>query len=187
MAEGDRQRWDERWAARVPGHRRHSSLVQLLTPYLPASGKLLDVAGGGSGDAVRFAEGGLDVTVVDVSEVGLDATRALALEASVNCHCVHADLDSEPLPPGPWDVIGLANYLQRDLFPRLVEALAEEGVLGVVLPTSSNLERNQRPSERFLVDPGELPGLVADLEVLHHSEAWRENGRHEAWLTARRD
>jgi len=50
--------------------------------------------------------------------------------------------------------------------------------------TTTNLERHERPSSRFLLDPGELPDLVPDLEVVEFTEAWRSNNAHEAWLVA---
>ena len=67
----------------------------------------------------------------------------------------------------------------------LTERLAPGGVLGVIIATETNLERNEKPGRPFLLDAGELPGLVPDVEVLHHSETWRDNGRHEAHLVGR--
>ena len=84
------------------------------------------------------------------------------------------------------EVITVANYLQRDLFPTMVDGLAPGGLLGVVIATTTNLERNEKPGRPFLLEPGELPGLATGLEILHHSEDWRVNDRHEAHLVARR-
>jgi hypothetical protein len=99
---------------------------------------------------------------------------------------VEVDLDTEELPSGPWDVITVANYLQRDLFAGLVERLVPGGVLAVIIATETNLERHERPGAPFLLEPNELPRLIGDHDVLEHSEDWRPNGRHEAHLIARR-
>jgi 2-polyprenyl-3-methyl-5-hydroxy-6-metoxy-1,4-benzoquinol methylase len=184
--DADRERWDIKWAARRGGQTGESSLIQLVDPWLPESGRALDVAGGGSGDAVRLAERGLDVTVVDVSDTGLELGRDLATEVGVSVTTVQADLESDPLPAGPWNVITMANYSHRSLFGRLAKSLEPGGVLAVVIATMTNLERSPRPSAAHLLDPDEILGWVTGLEVVHHSEAWRANDRHEAWLVGRR-
>jgi hypothetical protein len=68
----------------------------------------------------------------------------------------------------------------------MAAALAPGGLLVVEIATRRNLERHASPSERFLVDEGELPGLVPTLDLLLHDEDWRPSGRHEARLVARR-
>lgn len=186
MAEGDRDRWNEKWAAAAVGTTHGSSLVDLVTPFLPERGRLLDVAGGGAADAVAFASRGLDVTVADVSDVGLAKARARAAAAGVSIDTVEVDLEHDPLPDGPWDIVTVANYLQRDIFGPIVHSLAPGGVLAVVIATVDNLERHERPGRPFLLQRGELPSLVPGLEVLHHGEMWRGNDRHEAHLVGRR-
>ncbi|MEZ5245474.1 MAG: class I SAM-dependent methyltransferase [Acidimicrobiales bacterium] len=185
MGAGDRDRWNEKWSTAGVGTDHGSKLVDLLEPWLPPSGRLLDIAGGGSADAVGFARRGLDVMVCDVSDVGLARARTRAEEQGVRLTTVEVDLESAPLPDGPWDVITVANYLQRDLFAAMTERLTTGGLLGVVIATTTNLERHDKPGAAFLLRPGELPGLVDRLEVVHHSEQWRANGRHEAHLVAR--
>lgn len=186
MGAGDRDRWNQKWSAAGVGTGHGSKLVDLLEPWLPGAGRLLDVAGGGSADAIEFARRGLDVTVCDVSDVGLTHARARAADQGVSIDIIEIDLEETPLPGGPWDLITVANFLQRDLFPAMAELLAPDGLLGVVIATTTNLERHEKPGPSFLLEPDELPGLIADLTVVHHSEDWRANGRHEAHLVARR-
>ena len=186
MGVGDRDRWNDKWAEAGRGTGHGSALVELVGPWLPPTGRLLDVAGGGSHDSLLFARRGLDVTVADVSDVGLIQARQRGIAEDLTISTVELDLEHDAPPAGPWDVITMANYLQRDLFPALIERLAPGGILGVVIATETNLERNERPGAPFLLSAGELPGLVPDLEVLHHTEDWRANDRHEAHLVARR-
>ncbi|MEM9204384.1 MAG: class I SAM-dependent methyltransferase [Actinomycetota bacterium] len=186
MGAGDRDRWNDKWAESGRGTSHGSSLVDLVTPWLPETGALLDVAGGGSTDSLAFARLGLKVTVTDVSDVGLIQARQRALAEDLDITTVEADLENQPLPDGPFDVITVANYLQRDLFTAMIERLAPSGVLAVVIATDTNLERNEHPRREFLLATDELATLVTGLTVLHHSEDWRENGRHEAHLVARR-
>ena len=186
MAVGDRDRWNAKWADAGRGTTHGSSLVELVRPWLPDSGTLLDVAGGGSDDSWHFAQLGLAVTVVDVSNIGLAQARQRGSADELVITTVEADLELDPLPSGPFNAVTVANYLQRDLFPVMVDRLTANGVLGVVIATESNLERHEHPRREFLLAPGELPSLVPELELLHHSEAWRSNGRHEAHVVARR-
>ncbi|MEZ5167581.1 MAG: class I SAM-dependent methyltransferase [Acidimicrobiales bacterium] len=186
MAAGDRDRWNEKWAGAGVGTGHGSDLVTLVDPWLPTRGRVLDVAGGGSPDSLAFARRGFAVTVADVSDVGLATARRRAEEVGLSIDTVELDLEAEPPPSGPWDVVTVANYLQRDLFPALIEELADGGVLGIVIATTVNLERHDRPGRPFLVEPGELCSLVPGVTIVHDTEGWRANGRHEAHLVARR-
>ena len=186
MAVGDRERWNDKWAEAGRGTSHGSALVDLVRPWLPLSGSLLDIAGGGSSDSLHFARLGLDVTVADVSDVGLIQATQRCLAEDLKISTIEIDLETESIPAGRWDVITVANYLQRDLFESLVDHLAEDGVIGVVIATETNLERNERPSRGFLLDRCELPALIPGVETLHVSESWRDNGRHEAHFVGRR-
>ena len=76
------------------------------------------------------------------------------------------------------------HYLDRDLLPRLGDTLSKGGLLVVAVATTTNLERHDRPSSRFLLEPDELPTLVPNLNIIEHNETWRANGSYEAWLIA---
>lgn len=186
MADADRNRWNDKWAASEIGTDHGSRMLDLLEPWLPEGGRVLDIAGGGSNTSLEFARRGFEVTVADVSDVGLIQARQRALAEDLEISTVEVDLKAEPLPAGPWHVITLANYLQRDLFGSILGALAPGGIFGVIIATKTNLERNERPGAPFSVDPDELPQLVLGLEIIHHSAEWRPNNRHEAHLVARR-
>jgi len=132
-----------------------------------------------------LAERGFDVTLVDISPVGLDVARHRATAAGLKVTTMQRDLD-EGLPAGLWDLITCAHFLDRELYRALPAALAPGGGLVIVHPTRRNLERHPRPSARFLLDEGELLELVEGLEMVRFEECWSEGGRHEARLFARR-
>ena len=180
----DRERWNRRYAE---GEEGGTPLMLGRNLHLfPRSGRALDVAGGPGQAAVILAARGLDVTLCDVSEVALEMATERAERSKVGIEVAQVDLANEPLPSGPWDLITCFNYLERDLFPAMIEQLADGGQLAVMLATRTNLERNEHPAERFLLDDGELPGLLGDLAVEYYEEGWKLDGRHCAEALARK-
>lgn len=174
----DRERWNTRYRAGEDG-----STPLLLGRNLHQfgrSGRAIDVAGGTGQAAAILAARGFETTVVDVSDVALERVTERAERAGVTIHTVQADLSVEPFPAGPWDLITCFNYLDRALFPTMIDALSPGGALAVTIATASNLDRNERPSARFLLDDGELPSLLDGLAVQHYVEGWDLNGRHTA-------
>merc|ERR1712216_762713 len=176
----DRIRWNRKWEKGDHESAKGSSMSQLLLPYLPTHRPqdyrptLLDVGGGGSQDSLIFLKNGLQVTVVDVSDVGLNIACKRADEAGFGkfIHTVLADLEAQPnsrdvefsaspaLPRGPFDFVVNANYLNRKSFEAYFASLKEGGIFACVVATTTNLERNAHPSRRFLVKPGELKSLL---------------------------
>jgi SAM-dependent methyltransferase len=186
MAESDGERWDARYREREGGPGEPSPFLVGLDPLLPRRGRALDVAGGAGRHALWLAGRGLDVTLVDVSGVALALARSHADRTGVTVSTVRLDVESAPLPAGPWDVIVSVYFLWRPLFREIPSRLADGGYLVVAHPTRTNLERHTRPGPEHLLEDGELPRLASGLTVLAYDEGWRD-GRHEARLVARRD
>ncbi len=154
---------------------------------VPRAGRALDVAGGSGRHAVWLAQRGLDVTLVDVSPVGVDLAQRRAAFAGVTINTIVADLETEPLPAGPWDLIVDINYLDRALFDAFARELAPGGWLVFCQPTITNLERHPRPDAPFLLQPDEARTLVAGLDLVSYDERWfDDDGRHQARVVARR-
>jgi SAM-dependent methyltransferase len=185
VSDEDRQRWNAKWRDGPP--RDASRFLVSLGEVVPRAGRALDVAGGPGHDALWLAARGLDVTLVDVSDVALARAREAATARGLPLTLEARDLELAGVPDGPWDLVVCLNYLQRSLFPRWPQVLAPGGLLVFAQPTRTNLERNPNPSSRFSLAPGELATLVPPgLEVLSLTEAWTDEGRHEARLVARR-
>jgi SAM-dependent methyltransferase len=185
MAQGDRAHWDARHREGPHGEAPAPAWLAEFAPLWPAGGRALDVAAGRGRIALWLAARGLRVLAADVSPVGLEQAHAAARAAGLALEILEIDLESEPLPPGPFDVISCFHYLQRDLFPGLIERLAPGGWLCVEIATTRNLERHAHPSRRFLLEPGELVRRVEPLAVAHAVEGWFDD-RHVARVAARR-
>ena len=177
--------WDSRWAAREHESAPPRWLEELPAGILGERGRALDVASGAGRIGLWLARRGFDVTAADVSRTGLARAAEAARAEGLAFRTCLRDLESEPLPEGPWDVITCFQYLQRSLFAAFAESLAPGGVLVCEIATSRNLERHAHPSARFLLDEGELPRLCAPLESVWSREGWHD-GRALARIVARK-
>lgn len=134
-----------------------SPWVCRFAPLIRAGGWVLDVASGSGRHARYLAGRGYSVEAVD-----RDATALRGLDGVPGVTSREADLEGGPWPYAgrSFDAIVVANYLHRPLFPHLLAALADGGVLIYETFAAGN-ERYGRPGNPdFLLKPGELLELV---------------------------
>ncbi|HSD90708.1 MAG TPA: class I SAM-dependent methyltransferase [Kofleriaceae bacterium] len=138
--EGDRERWNAKWRVRAGELETASSFLVANAPLFPLRGKALDLAGGAGRNAVWLARRGLDVTLVDISDVALDKAERKAAEANLTnrLRVYHLDLET-PLPFAPlFDVVLVMNYLDRERRDEFARLLVEGGLLVASHPTSGS-------------------------------------------------
>lgn len=186
MSDDERTRWQARWAERAAVELPPAAWIVEHAKLLPARGRALDWAGGDGRHALWLAARGLDVTLADIAPNALATARARAAARGLDIECVELDLSRDPSPAGPFDLILCHHYLDRELPARALPHLAPGGLLLWVQPTRRNLERHDRPGERFLLEEGEMPRLLAAYEVVTLEEGWGSEGRHEARAIVRR-
>ena len=184
MTGSDRDYWNQRYIER-PWPEEPSPWLVANADLLPKGGHALDAAGGTGRNAVWLARRGWDVTIVDVSDVALSFATERAEAIHVELHTSLRDLRDDPLPDGPWDLVLLFHYLDRELFPALASALEPGGLLIGALATVANLERNERPALPDLIEEAELPALIGDFEIVRYEEGWHDD-RHNARFVAQR-
>ena len=119
------------------------------------------------------------------SSGALAVSRQRAAEAGAAIRTLEIDVEQDPFPAGPWDLIVTVCYFRRQLFEVFPQRLASGGMLAVVQPTESNLQRHAKPPRDYLLDDGELPRLVSGLEVIYYEEGWLADGRHDAAFVGR--
>lgn len=187
MAHQDAARWDAKYGGRPLPAAGPSVALQSVTSWLPDEGRLLDLAGGDGAQAVWLAGRGLEVTLCDVSPVALDRAKqvAAAAEASLTTRCL--DLETEPLPTGPWSAVLCSNYLQPSLWMAVAEVLRPGGTAIWLHPTVENLTRNEKPSRRFLLEPGQARATfeAAGFSIDFAAEDWVA-GRHLSRVVGRK-
>jgi SAM-dependent methyltransferase len=142
-----------------------SAWVQRFAGLIAPGGRVLDVACGSGRHALWLATQGLAVTGVDRNAAALEGLPA-------GIERVHADLEGLPWPlPGrQFDAVVVTNYLWRPLWPALLAALAPGGLL--IYETfalgQQHFGKPTRPD--FLLQPGELLQVCADLRVVAYEE-----------------
>ena len=180
MTDGDRRRWDERYANLGPAPVDAVEPPSLLAAYadvFPTNGKALDLACGQGLGTVWLARRGMEVLGLDISPVAISQARDLARRSGVDDRCRFdvVDLDGG-LPAGsPVDVILCHKFRDRRLDRAIVERVAPGGLLAIAVLS----EVDARPGP-FRAAPGELPAAFAQLDVVAAGE-----GQGHAWLLAR--
>lgn len=140
----------------------HSYLV-------PASGRALDIACGPGGNALYMASIGLTTTAIDISAEGIDKLQEHAASKELEVDTIVAAVSEEYFAGnvdyhGVFDVIAVANYLDRKLFSILPDLLAPNGLLFYQTFVRDKANPESGPSNpEFLMKANELLSLTQPL------------------------
>ncbi|HXZ29239.1 MAG TPA: methyltransferase domain-containing protein [Terriglobales bacterium] len=169
--------WDQRYREgahkwRQPDPFLPTAYRKFIAPGRPRPGRALDVAGGVGRHALWLARRGWQVTIADLSRVGLAEARRRARHAGVKLTLRRRDLRRGKLPRGRYDLVLVFFFLERKLFPALARALNPGGIL--LYKTYTRPQRNlgmggpRDPS--FLLRKNELRRAFPGLKVLSYRE-----------------
>ena len=134
---------------------------------LPPAGRALDVACGRGRNALWLAEQGFETTALDRDPAAVAELEARARRDRLPLTARAVDLEGATvdLGHGRYDVVVVVHYLHRALFPALIAALAPGGVLVYETFTVAQAARGRPTNPAFLLEPGELPRLIAPLQI----------------------
>jgi tellurite methyltransferase len=201
MEPEEKIKWDARYKERPeawlePDEFLVSSYDQFLQSQ-PA-GLALDLAGGAGRNSTYLLERGWNVTLMDISQVGLGLARekASSLEnrmaqppsavALGSLHTEHADLNAiTDLGTDRYDLIVAFYFLRRELFPALISALKPGGILIYRTYTIDRMNVAGGPGDpAYLLQPDELKQAFHSLDILYYNET--KTGKAAAELVARK-
>jgi len=137
---------------------------------LAPPGRAFDVACGAGRHALLLARLGRIVEAADWSFARCRDLRAAALGEGLRVDVVCADLERWPLPRRRYGVVVNTLYLDRALFPRLVEALVPGGLLLFETFTAAQLATGHPRNPDFVLQPGELPRLASGMHIVAQRE-----------------
>jgi len=152
-----------------------SPWVRRFAPLIPAGGRVLDLACGNGRHARLLLERGFSVVMLD-----RDTAAVADLAGRPGVEIVTADIEDGgdwPLAGRRFDGVVVVNYLHRPLFPHLLDALTDDGVLIYETFARGN-ERFFRPrNPHHLLRSGELIEAVGDrLQIVAYEHGLVESG-----------
>jgi len=163
--------WVLRWAHLIP---------KSSSPKDGQSPEILDLACGQGRHMKWFFESGRKVLGVDKDPVCVQACRAYGevlqcdLEAAQLADPALTQEANWPFEGKYFNGIIVTNYLWRPLWPHILQALAEDGIL-IYETFSAGHEAIGRPRRpEFLLKTGELLQICANLRVISFEEVYLE-------------
>ncbi|MGB6387347.1 MAG: class I SAM-dependent methyltransferase [Terriglobales bacterium] len=184
-----RERWNQKyreapnaWATPDPFLLRAFS--EYILPLFPQEGRALDLAGGAGRHAIWLARRSWEVTLIDISEAGVELAQQNAGPLASRIRFVIDDLTrfkaSQTQFEKEFDIVMAFFYLERDIFPEIVKALRPGGLLIYKTHTLAQAKLVGGPKNpAYLLKPGELLQLTSGLSVLHYQEEITEKAKAE--------
>ncbi len=164
--EQDRIKWNKKYSGDQYHHRISEAVQKFYT--LAPKGRALDVAAGIGQNSVFLAEKGFEVDTVDISDVGL---AGLAKKSDrVNPICT--DLDLFDISERRYALIINIRFLNRRLFPQIIEGLVPGGIL--IFETYLDCfdeTRGGSMRKDYLLRPNELLHAFLKLNIIHYDES----------------
>lgn len=169
MSQKDKLKWDKKYQETTSLLKDREASENLKKIVEKTKGKkALDVASGAGRNSIYLANNGFDVEALDISSVALDVLNNKGFK---NISCKLVDLDEYEIPKNNYDLIVMTNFLDRNLIPKLSNALKIDGVL--FIETYMEDELNEKPSSNpdFLLKKDELKTFFDDnFEFLAYDE-----------------
>jgi SAM-dependent methyltransferase len=168
--------WEQRYRVGDSGKEDAATALVVETAAKVRPGTAIDLACGAGRNALYLAENGWSVTAIDGSQTAIDLVRQRAAARGLKVDAVVADLTSDGfgMPPDAFDLVLIAYYLQRDLFPLVKRAVRPGGLILAIVHTPD-------PGEKWSdkrAAPGELRNLFAECEILHDYEGPSRDPAH---------
>src|ERR1700730_14328555 len=163
---------------------------EYVLPLFSQGGSALDLAGGAGRHSIWLARQGWEVTLIDISETGVEQARQNAGPLASHIHFVVDDLTHFKAAQNQLvariEVVMAFFYLERRIFSEMLKAVRPGGLLLYKTYTVAQAKLAGGPKNpEYLLEPGELLRPADGLSVLHYREETAETATAE--LVARRD
>ena len=175
----DRLKWNEKYQRQ----NYPDAPAAIVEQYAGLAGgkNAIDIAAGNGRNAIFMARQGFVVDAVDIADLGL----AQFAGKHPGIHTICADLDEFDIPANRYDLIVNIKYLNRRLFPYILEGLAPGGVL--IFETfldSPNPAKNQPNCRDYWLRENELVQAFSSLKIILYKEAEEADHDEAAYLAS---
>ncbi|WP_457641482.1 class I SAM-dependent methyltransferase [Persephonella sp.] len=175
--EKDREKWNKRYSEEEFPWKEPSEIVKKFF-HLAKIGKALDIAAGLGRNSLFLAKKGFKVDAVDISDVAIQKLKSL----HKNINPIHEDLDRFNICENRYDLITNINFLNRRLFPQIIEGLKKDGVL--IFETFLMEKKTERNKKEYYLRNNELLHSFLKLNIIYYEEKIKEKPTGEKSFVA---
>lgn len=178
MSLKDKEKWDAKYLEKSQLLRPREASKNLQNNILHCKGtKALDLACGSGRNSIFLAQCGFEVDSFDIAEVAIMALDAEAHIKNLNSkiNAAQVDLDTHNIKENYYDIIVMANFLDRKVLASAMNALKKDGILFV--ETYMLSDSNEKESNiNNLLKSQELKEMLDDSwDILYYDEFENED------------
>ena len=170
MSHSDAEKWDAKYRA---GYHDRTKPADVLSEYghlLPVQGRALDLACGTGANALFLARRGLKTTAWDISAEAMAVLRTQAAANNLVLETRTCDVTDTVIPAQSFDVISVSYFLERTLFPAIINALKMNGLLFYQTWLRERCTEKGPRNEDFRLGANELLQLCGGLHIIIYRE-----------------
>ena len=168
-----KKKWDEAYKHADYSSAKAATVLSDNSHLLPLTGgDALDLACGRAGNAQYLAKQGFTVDALDISSVVIAGLESYVKEQELHIETILRDVEREGMTEKKYDVIVVSYFLNRNLFPQLLESLKPEGLLFYQTWSQIKVTDAGPSNPNFRLKEGELLELCKSLKIV----LYKENG-----------
>jgi len=149
-------------------------LVHLLSnmPDTPTGATALDIGSGSGRNSIYVARKGYQVTAVDISRVGLDATKRTAISHHLPITTIEQDINSFDIGKNNWDLILLMDFQfpYQELLPKVAEGLKPGGIIIISGVSVKQGRQDSKLVGYTFIDRKDITKYFDGFTIIHDSE-----------------
>lgn len=136
-------------------------------------GAALDLACGRGRNSFYLSNLGFDVDALDISDVAINRLKEkIEEESNTSIFPKCTNITTDQLDKNKYQIILNFNFLERQLFSAIQEALVPEGLLIFETFNSDHIDKlGSKMNREYMLKPNELLREFSELRVLHYREA----------------
>ncbi len=192
MSSDEQKKWDQRYTNHPVVEPRAAEVLACNLHLLPSKGKALDLACGLGANAILLAKSGLQTSAWDISPVALKDLQNRSRKLKLRIETQTRDVVKEPPATSSFDLIVISRFLDRGLFPHLIDAVKAGGLLFYQTFTAENTGTGGPSNADFLLKKNELLHLFRGLTVVSFRDEGRigslqQGLRNESWIIVKKE